>query len=168
MEMYYWPCHASPPGNFNGMKMFPPHWSRRCRYVGREARAALASLSTHGSAVAAVIPMLPLQSLHLRFENRQALSGAKCDRLKTAVVMDTVPVEKENAAGNVAAPSKAKSIVKGSSQDGPTSRIPLRAVATKPQQPVVVRAVSTANKRMLDRQPTANIAPAAQQGELTP
>jgi hypothetical protein len=82
--------------------------------------------------------------------------------------MDTVPVEKENAAGNVAAPSKAKSIVKGSSQDGPTSRIPLRAVATKPQQPVAVRAVSTANKRMLDRQPTANIAPAAQQGELTP
>ncbi len=78
--------------------------------------------------------------------------------------MDSVPVEKENATGNVAAPSKTKPIVKSSSQDGTKHRAPLRMVAAPPQEHVAVRAVSAAHKRMLDRQPTASITPAAKQG----
>ena len=78
--------------------------------------------------------------------------------------MDSVPVEKENATGNVAAPSKTKPIVKSSSQDGTKPRAPLRMVAAPPQEHVAVRAVSAAHKRMLDRQPTASITPAAKQG----
>ena len=78
--------------------------------------------------------------------------------------MDSVPVEKENATGNAAAPSKTKPIVKSSSQDGTKHRAPLRMVAAPPQEHVAVRAVSAAHKRMLDRQPTASITPAAKQG----
>ena len=78
--------------------------------------------------------------------------------------MDSVPVEKENATGNAAAPSKTKPIVKSSSQDGTKHRAPLRMVAAQPQEHVAVRAVSAAHKRMLDRQPTASITPAAKQG----
>ena len=81
--------------------------------------------------------------------------------------MDPLPAEKENATGNAAAPSKPKPVVKLLSQDGPSSRVPLRTVATKPQQPIAARAVSAANKRMLDRQPTASIAPVGQQGKRT-
>jgi hypothetical protein len=79
--------------------------------------------------------------------------------------MDSVPVEKENATGNNAVTSKSKPIVKSSLQDGAKHRVPLRTVVAPPQEHVAVRAVSAAHKRMLDRQPTANVNLAAKQGE---
>lgn len=79
--------------------------------------------------------------------------------------MDSAPVGKENATGNVAAPSNSKPAFKAPSQDGPKARVPLRALAAKPQEHVAVRAVSAANKRMLDRQATASATLGAHQGE---
>jgi hypothetical protein len=79
--------------------------------------------------------------------------------------MDSLPIEKENAAGNVAKPLTSKSTFKAPSQDGPSTRVPLRTIAAKPQEHIAVRAVSAANKRLLERQPTASFAPSAQQGE---
>jgi hypothetical protein len=80
--------------------------------------------------------------------------------------MDFAPVEKENAAGNVATPSTAKPNMKAPSQNGSENRVPLRALATKPQQHVAVRAVLAANKRMLDRQPATSFTQAGEQGKL--
>jgi hypothetical protein len=79
--------------------------------------------------------------------------------------MDTLPAEKENATGNTAAPSKSKPIAKLLPQDGAVPRVPLRPMAAKLPQHVAVRAVSAANKRMADRQPTASFGAAAQHGE---
>ena len=80
--------------------------------------------------------------------------------------MDVAPVEKENAAANVAVPSKAKPNTQAPSQDGPKNRVPLRALAAKPQEHVAVRVVSAANKRMLDRQPATSFTPAGELGKL--
>lgn len=80
--------------------------------------------------------------------------------------MDVAPVEKDNAEGNVAIPLKAKPNMQAPSQDGLKNRVPLCALAAKPQEHVAVRAVSAANKRMLDRQPATSFAPAGEQGKL--
>ena len=111
-----------------------------------------------------------MHQTHCCPQNRHPPVGnTLCDRLETTtrqMQMDVAPVEKENAAGNVATPSKAKPSMKAPSQDGPKNRVPLRALAAKPQEHVAVRAVSAANKRMLDRQPATSFTPAGEQGKL--
>ena len=96
-----------------------------------------------------------------------SLPRASHDRLETTTQqMDFALVEKENAAGNVATPSTAKPNMKAPSQNGSENRVPLRALAAKPQQYVAVRAVFAANKRMLDRQPATSFTQAGEQGKL--